>query len=361
MREAFHVPDAYFLSHSVGCLPRATETDLSQTFLTPWQTGSNWADWMGVVEQFRSKLGQHLGVPASTICPQTNISSALTKIIHSLPLNPARNVILLSKQDFPTIGFVLKQAERVGYRLRFIEGDPTDLTQWDHHIGPDTAFVHVTHALSNTSHLLPVAQICALARQAGAISIVDIAQSFIAVPTPVAQWNADFVTGTSVKFLCGGPGACFLYVSPNRLDDCKPIDVGWFSHDNPFEMDIGHFRYADDAMRFFGGTPSPAPLVCANTALDLWASHDLEAAQARIQTHLDRLAKVVPAGTLISPRDSQKRGATCVVAPNDRDALSAVLDATSIYYDMRDEGFRFSVHAYTSEDEITQLAELLSD
>lgn len=359
MREHFHVPDTYFLSHSVGCLPHTVQDALSQAYLSPWQSGANWSEWMPMVDQFRAGIADLLGVTAVAICPQTNISSGLTKIIHALPRDPARNIILLSKQDFPTIGFVMKLAEHAGYDLRFVEGNPMDAAQWDAAIDATTAIVHVTHALSDSSHLLPVAKVCDLARDAGAISIVDIAQSLCAVPTPVAQWDPDFVIGTGVKFLCAGPGACFLYAKPSRWSDCKPVDVGWFSHENPFEMDIMDFRYADDAMRFFGGTPSPAPLICANAAITLWQSLNCDHVHAKIQSHLTRLTTAIPEDWHISPLDKDRRGATCVVKPDRPDVLAKSLTTLGILHDQRKTGFRFSVHAYTPDDDIDKLSDAL--
>lgn len=355
MNDAFHVPPRYFLSHSVGCLPKATADTLDADYFGPWRSGTNWSDWMSLLDTYRAGIGGLLGVKAETICPQVNVSSALTKIVHSLPFDPKRPEILLSRQDFPTIGFVLHQAERAGYSLRFVDGDPVDAQVWADAIDERTALVHVTHALSNSSHLLPVEAICAVARRKGAMSVVDIAQSLVAVPTDVAQWDADFVIGTGVKFLCAGPGACFLYVHPNAIMRCKPVDVGWFSHENPFEMDISRFRYADDAMRFFGGTPSPAPLVCANAAMSVWERLDMRRVQARIQNHLDRLCNVVPQASLVSPQRSVARGATLVIDPPNRPALAASFEASDIQHDERTEGFRFSVHAYTSDNDVAAL------
>jgi selenocysteine lyase/cysteine desulfurase len=312
-----------------------------------------------MVEQFRAGIASLLDVTAAAICPQTNISSGLTKIIHALPRDPSRDVILLSKQDFPTIGFVIKMAERAGYRLRFIEGDPMDITVWKAVIDAQTAIVHITHALSDSSHLLPVADICAATKRAGAISIVDIAQSLCAVPTPVSDWDPEFVLGTGVKFLCAGPGACFLYAKPEMWSACEPVDVGWFSHENPFEMDIENFRYADDAMRFFGGTPSPAPLICANAAITLWQSLDVSAGQKKIQTHLDHLMEATPALWRVSPDDPSRRGATFVVKPDKPEVLAQSLADHSILHDQRKTGFRFSVHAYTPDDDVTQLADII--
>lgn len=316
---------------------------------------------MPMVEQFRAGIGALLDVSARAICPQVNISSGLTKIIHGLPKNPARDVIVLSRQDFPTIGFVVTLAERAGYRLRFIDGDPTDITAWDAAIGQSTAIVHITHALSDSSHLLPVADITTLTKAAGAISIVDIAQSFCAVPTPVAQWDPDFVLGTGVKFMCAGPGACFLYAKPARWAQCEPVDVGWFSHENPFEMDIMNFRYAEDAMRFFGGTPSPAPLICANAAMTLWRTLDLSAVQSKIQFHLDQLMQSVPPSWSVSPDNAMRRGATFVIKPTNTETLAQTLTERGVLHDQRKTGFRFSVHAYTPDKDVEILAEILRD
>jgi len=341
MREHFQVPNNYFLSHSVGCQPKATVAAMQSQFFAPWVSGENWTQWIPLLDRFRQGLGGLLGVSGDLICPQTNISSALTKIIYSLPKPSRRNVIVLSPQDFPTVGFVFKQAKRAGYELKFIEGDPANISNWVAAIDADTAIVHITHAISNTSHVLPVQEICDLTRHSKAISIVDIAQSFGAIPVDIKNWIPDFVTGTGVKFLCFGPGACFLYCSGEMLSRSEPIDVGWFSHENPFEMDIRSFQYATDAMRFFGGTPSPAPLVAANAAIELWKTIGLVTVHNHIQKQLTALVNNIDPECLVSPNRKEARGATLVVAPKDREKLRVKLNENYILHDERKEGFRF--------------------
>ena len=360
MRDLFDVPDNYFLSHSVGCQPKDGDKALSEQFFMPWQTGRNWADWMPILDNFRNSIAQLLSVDASTICPQINISSALTKIIYSIPQDETKKTILLSKQDFPTIGFVMQQAERMGFALRFIEGPPSELSSWEDALDGSVAIAHITHALSNTSHISPVKEICALAKSYGAVTIVDAAQSIGALPVAPKIWGADFILGTGVKFLCAGPGACFLYAAPHILPRCAPVDVGWFSHENPFEMDIGNFRYADDAMRFFGGTPSPAPLALAVSALDVWKSLNPETIHKTIDAHLSFLCSNTDHDIIISPIHSGQRGATFVVNPPNREALKQALSSHHIGYDERKQGFRFSVHGYTAHSEVEKLATIIN-
>lgn len=354
MRDQFHVPDTYFLTHSVGCLPKSTTDVLEQVYFKPWREngGNAWDPWMDIVDDFRTSIGAMLGVKPANICPQSNVSSALTKILYSLPKREGRNVIVLSEQDFPTIGFVMDRAKTAGFEIRYVRGDVTDPRAWANAIDDHTALVHITHSLSNTSHVLPVDDICELTRRARAVSVVDVAQSIGVLQIKTNTWEPDFITGTSVKFICGGPGACFLFVSDQMLDMCEPIDVGWFSHEDPFEMDINHFKFASDAMKFFGGTPSPAPLATATNAIKVWHSCGVFKAHIRTQDILDELVSAVPAAQLISPNDPEQRGGTLVVNPNDRNAFQTALDASGIFCDVRDEGFRFSVHGYTSDTDV---------
>lgn len=360
MHNHFHIPDRYFLSHSVGCLPKTTVQSLQDAILHPWQTkgGNAWPDWLNILGNFRAEMGALLGVTQADICPQSNVSSGLTKILYSLTKRTGRSTILLTKQDFPTIGFVLKQAEQAGYSLRFVEGDITDANVWRDAMDESVALVHITHAVSNTSHLLPVQDICKSAREHGAISVVDIAQSVGAVPIHIPDWAPDFVIGSSVKFLCGGAGAGLLYAAAHIRAQCQPVDVGWFSHENPFEMDINDFRYAEDAMRFFGGTPSPAPFACALNALKLW--QDIGTPYAKIQAGLSELTNSAPEHMVISPKQASMRGGTFVISPEDREMLRKELSEHNIQHDERNEGFRFSVHAYTPAKDIDILKSILA-
>ena len=357
MRKHFHIPENYFLTHSVGCLPKTTPDVVGQMFFELWRDlgGHAWDQWMEILDGFRVGIGALLGVDKSNICPQTNVSSALTKILYSLPQREGRKTIVLSEQDFPTIGFVLNRAQEAGYNLRFVRGDVMDPRNWADAIDDHTALVHITHALSNTSHLLPVDEICKLAHRARAVSVVDIAQSVGAVQIKTNTWAPDFMIGTSVKFICGGPGACFMYASDDMLAACAPIDVGWFSHENPFEMQIENFRFAEDAMKYFGGTPSPAPFAAAANAIKTWRECGVFAAQIRVQDLLDQLVGAVPQEMCVSSHDPEMRGGTFVVLPRDPNGLTTALEAAAILYDRRDEGFRFSVHGYTSDTEIDTL------
>ena len=356
-------PHPYFLSHSVGLLPATAEAGLTRDFFNPWAAGRTdlWTLWLEKIDAWKRALAPVIGADAADICPQTNISSALTKVLFSLPPRAGRRKIVLTEDDFPTAGFVFDQGRRAGFEPVLLKGGAhlADPDAWAPAFADDVRLVHVTHVFSNRGVRAPVGEIVRRARAGGASVIVDAAQSAGAVVVDAARWGADFIVGTSIKYLCGGPGAAFLWVNPASADSAAPIDVGWFSHENPFEFDIRNFRYADGAARFWGGTPSVAPYVIARAGAEAIAAAGSAAIESRSQALLDRLLARLPAEAVLSHAARGQRGSAAIIRPRLMDAARAALKEESVAHDESMGGLRFSVHLYTDEAEIERLADLL--
>ncbi len=349
----------YFLSHSAGLLPKTSRTVLEESFFLPWQQkgGEAWSDWMPALDGFHESLGRLLNVPAKTLCAQSNVSSALTKIIFSIAQPIERPVILLSEQDFPTTGFVLAQAQKIGWQLRFLpkSADLSDPQIWQEAMKDDVGLVFVTHVTSNFGARAPLGEICKAARAKGIISILDLAQSVGGFAIDLQKIAPDFAIASSLKYLCGGPGAGWLYVDQKRIAECQPLDVGWFSHENPFEFDIHSFRYAPDAKRFAGGTTSIAPLILARNGIDLIHEIGPSAIEAHNQALLQKLIDGLPEKALASETRPGHRGNHILVKTPDPEKHQQALAAKGIKGDIREGALRFSVHLYTSKADITAL------
>lgn len=355
----------YLLNHSVGRPPVNTREAWVQSFLDPWENNAEdvWPCWLDSIESFRSALAELLNSQTASFCPQVNLSSSLTKVIASLSLSDKRRTILYTEQDFPSIAFVLQQAQRSGFKLQALpnEVDTLDLANWDNYLSDDVGLVLVTHVHSNTGKQVPVADICALARSKGVLSIVDIAQSVGVVPIDLEAWGADFAIGSCVKWLCGGPGAGFLWVHPERLPECQPKDVGWFSHENPFEFDIHSFRYANDALRFWGGTPSVQPYVTATNSINGLQRIGLETIRAHNLTLTERIISAVDPSYLVTPENPEQRGGTIVLRYPDtlQENLYIRLKKAGVGFDVRPTGMRLSPHIYNDAEEIQSVIDLL--
>ena len=353
----------YLLSHSVGCLPADSESVLASRFYAPWRdkAGEAWPIWLNEAQQFRAAVALLLGGHDRSVCPQVNLSSAFAKILHGLTASASRRRILLCEEDFPSLGFVADAARHVGFEPAFIPAqlDVQDLSTWESALDNQTLLALVTHASSNRSVRLPVAEITRLCAQRGVVSVVDVAQSAGALPIDVTAWDADFVIGSCVKFLCGGPGAGFLWASDRALEQSRPLDVGWFSHSDPFEFDIHHFRYARDALRFWGGTPSILPLVQARHSIAALLDIGVDAINAHNQALISQLLESVPRARILSVFEQSRRGNTVLLQVTDLMAAQQTLRAASIFVDARLGAVRLAPHIYNESSEMAQVARLL--
>lgn len=370
MKKLFLMPKGiYLLSHSVGCLPAAAETALALRYLAPWRDsgGDAWTAWLGEIERFRKLAARLLGARPDAICPQTNVSSALAKILHGLPTphgptsGPVRNRLLLCEEDFPSLGFVFAAAAKFGLETVFLPrgGAAEDIQTWKAALDDRVLLALVTHAFSNRSARLPVAGITALARERGIATVVDATQTAGVIPIDVAEWSADYVLGSSVKFLCGGPGAAFLWVADSALSGSDPVDTGWFSHADPFAFDIRDYRPAADARRFWGGTPSIAPFIQASAALDLLLEIGIGAIHDHNQSLISQLHDMVPAHTVRSARAAEARGNVVLLRVRAAEPAAAALHAAGIFADIRDGCVRVSPHIYNDRADIERLVAAL--
>jgi selenocysteine lyase/cysteine desulfurase len=363
-RQLFHIPGQgpYVLTHSAGCLPRSAADALQTRYFEPWRTqgGDAWGTWLDAVNEFRAALAALFGGTASQWCPQVNISSALTKLLGALPApDPTRSVWALHEDSFPSIGFVMQQAARLGHRLRLVprDLDPGLRSTWDQALAPDVCGVVLSHVHSNTGRVAPVDAVAQLCRQRNVLCVVDAAQSAGILPWSVESLGADAVLGSCIKWLCGGPGAGFLWLRPELCAQLEPLDVGWFSHEDPFEFDIRHYRPAADARRFWGGTPDVAPLVIAAQSLREIQRIGVAAILAHNRSLIEVFCKALPQRWRAEVRVDGFGGTLCLPAGSDADRVAARLSADGARFDRRGNTLRLSFHLCNDTDDAARLAQ----
>ena len=354
----------YLLNHSVGRPLKTSENDFAERFYEPWKKSNDepWEKWLETINDFTLSLAKIFNAKKSEFCPQVNLSSGLTKILMSLKqVQKKKSVVLVSEIDFPGMGFALKKSLPEDCEIRFIPAneDITNSSIWDAYMTEDIDLVFVSHAYSNTGQLSPISDVISMARSRDIISILDIAQSAGIVPIDLTALKPDFMLGSSVKWLCGGPGAAYLWVNTERLSSCEPKDVGWFSHENPFEFDIHNFRYHDSALKFWGGTPVVAPFVIATNSINYFTKIGIKNIRKHNQALIAKTANEIDL-EFVSPRDEAIRGGTMILdfGSNQQKVLNHLKD-NNIGVDLRSHGIRISPHIYNDEQDIDQLISVI--
>ncbi|GAC33748.1 aminotransferase class V-fold PLP-dependent enzyme [Paraglaciecola polaris] len=359
----FSVPKGmYLLSHSVGCLPVLTRSSVAQSYFEPWQQhgGDAWPQWLNIIEQFCHELADLFNTSADDICPQSSVSNGLSQYLQALPLKTARTV-LMHASAFPSLGFAVQGLAAYGFNLKLIDKDidPNDLDAWQALLTDDVAVAVITHVHSNSGVLSDVAGIAQLCRAKNVCCVVDVAQSAGLIPIDLQSWQVDLVLGSCVKWLCGGPGAGFMWVNPGHVNELTPKNIGWFSHESPFEFDIEHFSYAKSAKRFWGGTPSILPYASALVGIQQINNIGVP----KIYAHSKALQRIVldhAAEYLLNPIGLAYSGGTlCLHLAKPRlEALVSGLTQANAYFDQRRDGIRLSWHIYNTEQEALQVAEI---
>jgi kynureninase len=350
----------YLLSHSIGLSPSETAQHALEAHLGVWDhdPAGAWTHWLAEIEGFRSALAALLGHEAAWFCPQVNVSSGLTKVLQAL--RPSGSIVM-TEEAFPSLGFVIGA---LGAHAVFVERDADvfDLDVWAERF--DTAdpvgAVLITHVHSNTGELLPVADIARLARERGILTIVDVAQSAGVIPIDLRAWDVDVVLGSCVKWLCGGPGAGWMWVRPDVCERSAPTDVGWFSHEDPFEFDIHSFRPASDASRFWGGTPSVLPFAIARRSIELIDAIGVRAIRAHNVALTSRLIDALHPDLVVNPTQADRRSATVVIdAGRQTDEVVDALVAAEVHVDRRPTGIRVSPHVYNAASDIDTVVRVI--
>lgn len=366
-QELFMQPDGiYALSHSVGPLSKATATVLSTEYLQTWAEhgGDAWPHWLQQIDKFCSSIAYLIGADEHEICPQNNVAAGFSSFLNAIAKLPAythKRVILMHEDAFPSMGFVVAAlSAQYHLELKLVRGHPNDVSVWQNHLQQNNVLAClITHVHSNTSLLSNAQQLCRMIKHYDAFALVDVAQSVGIVQVAVKDWQADAIFGSCVKWLCGGPGAGFMYVSHSIVEQLQPDLQAWFSHENPFEFDIHHYKSHRSAKRFWGGTPSIAPYVAANAALEQLS--DMGWINIRKHNHSlkQALYKSIYNKVLALPyqSDIQELGGSLCIQVDNLPALIQHLHSNNVRFDTRDTIIRLSLHVNNTYKDIETIAD----
>lgn len=362
--------DAYFLYHSIGMYP-GKEADLARAltdFAQVWagHDDSQWGYVLPLRGRFIDRWRAILNAGPDTVTTFENVTSAFHSLLQSLPKGHLHGrTVLVGADCFPSNHFLLQgMAEKYGFGLKTValrQGaahveDEDFLDAWT----PDVGLALLTWVSSTSSHRIDLPAMVAHGRRMGSLIGVDITQGAGLLPFDVFAPEVDFAITTSLKWMCGTPGAGILYASPRLIPALQPELRGWFSQENPFNWDISRFSYAKDIRRFDNGTPGCMAALASLPAMDWHAAQDHHALLAH-NRHLTAglFAMADDLGLApVTPRDAAKRGGSVMLRlPDSQPAgeIVAALRAKGITTDNRSQTLRLSPGIITTDEGLAQL------
>lgn len=348
-------------------MPQRTRARLAQ-FADEWTERSirAWGEgWWDMPITVGNLIARIIGAPMDSVVMHQNVSICQQLVLSALDWSGKRNKLITESLNFPSNQYIFHHWPRYGARIVEVpshDGIMVPLEDLLTAIDEQTLLVNVSHVTFRSSFLQNLPAIIDKAHRVGAMVLADTYQSCGTVPFNVTEWNVDFATGGSVKWLCGGPGAAYLYVRPDLRNQLQPAATGWMAHKQPFQFTPGPIEFADDATRFLNGTPAIPALYAAMSGYEIIHEIGVPAIRSKSQQQTEYLiAEGERLGLRFNGvRNRQERGGVVIFdVPNGKE-LTAELLRRDILVDFRPgAGIRIAPHFYTTQEELDQtLAEI---
>jgi kynureninase len=351
----------YLISHSLGPMPRAARDRLGD-YADTWATRGvrAWAEgWWEMPLTVGDQIGRLIGAPPGSTVMHQNVTIAEAVVLSCFRFDGERRRIVYEEGNFPSVRYLYQAQSDRGAEIVVCPDERAIVDAIDER----TLLVPITHVLFKTAEIQDVAAIVRRAHAVGAYVVLDAYQSVGTVPLDVTALDVDFALGGSVKWLCGGAGAAWLYVRPDLAERLEPTLVGWQAHARPFAFEP-ELEYAEGAGRFLTGTPNVPALYAATAGYDLVEEVGVEAIRAHSLHQTELLAGLLErAGfDIASPRSPERRGGTLVVRTPEFEAVHRELGAREIICDTRpDVGLRLGPHFFTTDEELVFAAEQIAE
>jgi kynureninase len=370
-REEFPIlaTSTYMVSNSLGAMPRAVPERLAE-YAEQWATRGvrAWAEgWWSMPVRVGDEIAPLIGAGTSEVAMVPNVSIAQAQVFSSIEYTGDRDTIVMSEMDFPSVRYVYDElATRLGARIKVVpsrDGVGIDEDALIEAIDERTALVAISHVLFKSAYIVDVERVCAHAHAMGALVSLDAYHSVGVIPVDVYAIGADFLTGGVLKWLCGGPGGCFLWVNPAVSATNAPALTGWQAHEHPFAFDA-EMTYAGGAWRWLTGTPVIPALFASTAGPQILRRAGMEAIRAKSIRQTTRLIELADERgfTVTAPRDSARRGGTVAFdVPHAREVAQALLHRNVIVDYRPGAGIRVAPHFYTSDDEVDSVVAQIDD
>jgi kynureninase len=359
----------YLVSHSLGAMPRRTAANL-QEYADIWRRRGvrAWHEgWWDIGRTTGNLLAPILGVPAGSISMHQNVTVVMGIIASCFRYDGPRRKIVLTELEFPTNMYLFEGFARYGAEIVYVASDNAirnNLERLLDAIDERTVLVPLSLVLFRSSCIQDARAVIEKAHRVGAHVILDVYQAAGTVPLDIAALEADFAVGGSVKWLCGGPGAGYLYVRPDLARTLEPGLLGWAAHAEPFAFSVGPVVFAEGAERFQTGTPNVPALYAARAGYEIVASIGVTAIREKSLRLTRRLIDhATRAGyTINTPVDDAERGGAVILDVPKGEAVANQLLRRNIIIDYRpDAGIRISPHFYNHEGDVDEAMRVLDD
>jgi L-cysteine/cystine lyase len=228
-------------------------------------TKAAFEEWIGSYASAREAFGRALRATPERIALTHSVTGAVNLGVNGLELGEGDEVVSTDGEhpglDEPLVTIARRRGVVVR-RAPAVESDDP-LAEMVRLIGPRTKLVAWSHVLWGTGRILPTAEIAAAAREAGAVSLVDGAQSVGAIAVDPAELGVDLYAIPGQKWLLGPVGTGALWVREGFEETLEIGSPAYFTRNR----DLPDAPLWPGARRFDGASLGAASLLGVTAAI----------------------------------------------------------------------------------------------
>jgi L-cysteine/cystine lyase len=353
---------AYLNTGTNGPMPRsvadAMAAEVNRAATEPRIGMPAYEHFFGLRDRARAALARTVGAAESQLALTSSTTHGVGIVLSGIDWEPGDEVVTTTEehQGLRSPLYVLRKR----FEVDVIEAPAEEIAD---HVTESTRLIAVSHVLWTTGRQLDLPALAEVAHAAGAMLLVDGAQSVGAIGVDAPATGADFYAFSGQKWLLGPQGTGGLWVAPDAVGGLWPAQSGYL---NLQEGQVGHFR--EDAGRVDGGTLDTSVLAGITTAIEWvesqpggragWTEQTARNAGAARQRLRD-----VP-GLTLAEHDSPD-------APLIAFTIETEPDSVALAGRLGEDGIltrsipgtpwlRVSIGAWTTEDEVERLATALT-
>lgn len=312
----------YLNTGTFGPLPTVVADEIRRVYgeierQGTFSPGIFWEMELEGFEAVRRRVAGFMGVDPAGLALTRNVSDGINIVLHGLDWRPGDEVIL-TDQEHPsgTVPWLALRsaslrdfvADRAGVTLRWLEltQDADEIVRrFERLLTPRTRLARLSHVSCLTGLRLPVERLCAAARQAGALTLVDGAHAEGQFKVDVGTLGCDFYAACGHKWLLGPQGVGMLAMRPEHVERLRPAWLGW-GVNQALDRAGRSFELEATAARFEQSTRAWPLYLAFGKAVEFVDGVGLEAIEDRVQRlragFVAQLAGI-PGLTLHSPLD----------------------------------------------------------
>ncbi len=361
----------YMISNSLGAMPREVEKELLH-YTNEWQTEGveAWHSWFPLVDTVSGLFGKIIGAEAEDVTLIHNLTVGSALIASCLDFSGKRNKVVFTELHFPTISYLWHGWQKYGAKVHLVKSDDgfhVDTQKIIDAIDEETLIVPISHVYFRSGGLQNIKAIIDKAHSVGALVMVDSYQSAGVVPIDVKALNVDILAAGVLKWLCGGPGAAFMYVRRDLHERFRPAIRGWLGDKDPFEFTMPDVNFAQGMHRFLTSSIQVPCLYTAVPSLKMIGEIGVEVIREKslglTQRIIDRADEY--GFKVNSPREANRRGGALTIDPNgitksklDTKQINEELIRRRFTTDYRPPfGIRIAPHFYNTLEEVDAIME----